>query len=42
MIQIKAFYNEVFVNKYFTCALDAQEYRDWLDARYAKVEWIYH
>ena len=42
MIQIKAFYNDVFVNKYFTCALDAQEYRDWLDARYAKVEWIYH
>lgn len=42
MIQIKAYYKDKKVNKYFTCALDAQEYRDWLDARYAQVEWIYH
>jgi len=40
MIIIRAYYNKAWVNKYFTCALDAQEYRDWLDARYAQVQWI--
>ncbi len=42
MIQIKAYYANMWVNKYFTCVLDAQEYRDWLDARYAQVQWINH
>jgi hypothetical protein len=42
MVQIKAYYGNVKVNKYFACQIDAQEYREWLDARYAKVIWINH
>lgn len=42
MIQIIAKYKDVQVDKYFTCTLDAQEYRDWLDAQYAHVQWINH
>jgi hypothetical protein len=42
MVQIKAYWKNKKVNKYFACQIDAQEYREWLDARYATVVWINH
>lgn len=40
MIQIIGYFKDYTVKRMFDNALDAMDYRDQLDAHYAKVEWI--
>jgi|TARA_B100000035_G_scaffold115092_1_gene97487 hypothetical protein len=40
MIEIIGYFRDYTVRRVFDNALDAIDYRDSLDAHYAKVEWI--
>ena len=40
MIQITGHFKDHTVKRVFDNALDAIDFRDYLDAHYAKVEWI--
>lgn len=39
MIEIIGYFSDTTVRRVFDCVLDAIEYRDYLDAQYATVEW---
>ncbi len=40
MIEIIGYFKDRVVSRKFTCVLDAIDFRDSLDAQYARVEWI--
>ena len=40
MIKIVGYFSDRTVSRKFKCVFDAMDYRDQLDAHYAKVEWI--
>lgn len=40
MIKVVGYFKDKTVSQVFDNALDAIDYRDMLDAHYAKVEWI--
>ena len=40
MIKVVGYFKDNTVSKVFDDVLDAIDYRDMLDAHYAKVEWI--
>ena len=41
MYRLTAHYDGKSVTKIFNCVLDAGEWREDMDALYARVEWIY-